>query len=74
MLTDEGMARKLQSEWNAVDRDDHCSSEKRTGAASGTGSRDGESSELSKDAIFDPRPGSLRTSLEVENDRVAVSN
>ena len=74
MLTDEDLARKLLSEWNAVDRDDNCSSEKGTGVASGTGSREGESSDLSKDAILGHRPGPPRTSLDVEHDRVAVSN
>ncbi|MCJ1429025.1 hypothetical protein MMC29_006938 [Sticta canariensis] len=73
-LTDEDLARKLQSEWNVVDRDDNCSSEKGAGVASGTGSWEGESSELSKDAILDHRPGSSRTSPDVEHDRVTVSN
>ena len=74
MLTDEDLARKLQSEWNVVDQDDNCSRETRAGVAGGTRSREGESSELSKDAILDHRPGSSRTSPDVEHDRVTVSN
>ena len=74
MLTDEDLARKLQMEWNAADRDDNGSSGKGTGVARGAGSREGESSELRKDAILDRRTGSPCTCPDVENNRVAVSN
>ena len=74
MLTDEDFARKLQSEWNAVERDDNDSGGRNTGVASGSGPREGKSSGLHKDAILDRQTGSPLTSPDVENDRVVVSN
>lgn len=73
-LTDEDLARKLQFEWDAEDRDDHAKSGTGTGVAVGTASRDRESLELRKDLALDHRPKSPRTSSDVQIDGVATSN
>lgn len=72
ILTDEDLARKLQSEWDAEDQENNGSDG--TGVVIGAGSRDGESSELRKDATLDQRPRTPRTSPGVKIDRVAISN
>lgn len=69
MVTDEDLARKLQSEWDAEDRDDNGNSGTDAGVAI-----DGESSKWRKDAILDHRSSSLRTSPDVQNDQVTASN
>lgn len=74
ILTDEDLARKLQSEWDAQDRDHNGNSGTGTGVEIGAGSGHGESSEVRKHAILDRRPRSPRTSPDVQNDRIAVSN
>lgn len=74
MVTDEDLARKLQSEWNAEDRDGNGNSGTDAGVAMGAGSRDGESSKWRKDAVSDHRSRSPPTSPKVQNDQVAASN
>lgn len=73
ILTDEDLARKLQSEWDAQDRDRNGSSRTGIRVDMGAGSGDGESSEVRKDSILDRRPRSPRTSPDVQNDQIAVS-
>lgn len=75
MVTDEDLARKLQSEWDAEDRHNNGKNGGTgIGEAVGVGSRDREGSESREDTILDHQPRSPRTSLDVENNRVAVSN
>ena len=72
-FNDEDLARKLQLEWDAEDRDEKGNSEIDIDMAVGAGSKDGESSKFRNDAIHNHRPQTPRTNLGVELDQVAVT-